>query len=172
MAYPTQIGISSIGADSGQPNMTRFVGLLVGAGLINASILAILVCQLPDVHRPTLFALFFRAILYVSGASLAGLWGARFYWNRSSTPLSTEPPLSFKLFALSNAAGWVWVTSIVILSSQDSLVSPLLAVLASVILALGLRKLIPSATAPLRPNGFGLAWPERELFAETLRTQP
>ena len=181
MASPTQIRISSIGADSGQPNMTRFVGLLVSAGLINASILAILVCQLPDVHSPTLFALvhsptlfalFFRAILYVSGASLAGLWGARFYWNRSSTPLITEPPLSFKLFALSNAAGWVWVPSIVILSSQDSLVSPLLAVLASVVLALGLRKLIPSATAPLRPNGFGLAWPERELFAETLRTQP
>ncbi len=152
--------------------MTRFVGLLVSAGLINASILAILVCHLPDAHRPTLFALFFRAILYVSAAGLAGLWGSRFYWNRSSTPFAAEPPLSFKLFALSNAAGWVWVPSVVILSSQDSLASPMLAVLGSVMLALGLRKLIPAVPGPARPHWSAADWPQGELFAATLRTQP
>jgi hypothetical protein len=152
--------------------MTRFVGLLVSAGLINASILAILVCHLPDAHRPTLFALFFRAILYVSAAGLAGLWGSRFYWNRSSTPFATEPPLSFKLFALSNATGWVCVPSVVILSSQDSLASPMFAVLGSVILALSLRKLIPEVQGPARPRWSTSDWPQRELFAETLRTQP
>jgi hypothetical protein len=58
------------------------------------------------------------------------------------------------------------------LSSQDSLASPLLAVLGSVILAMGLRNIIPPAFAPLRPQWSSPDWPERELFAETLRTQP
>ncbi len=152
--------------------MTRFVGFLVSAGLINASIAAILLCKLPDAHFPSLAALFVRASIYVAVACLAGLMGARFYWNRSSTPSNSDPPLSFSLFALANAAGWVWVPAVVILSSQDSLASPMLAGLGAAILAMGLRKIIPPGPVPLRPPWSAAEWPERELFEETLRTEP
>jgi hypothetical protein len=172
MASPTQIGISAIHADRDQPTMTRFVGLLVSAGLVNASIASIMLCDLPDAHFPSLLALLIRASMYVGVACLAGLLGARFYWNRSSTPSNSDPPLSFRLFALANAAGWVWVPAVVILSSQDSLVSPLLAILGATILAVGLRKIIPPAPVPPRPPWSAAAWPDRELFADTLRTEP
>lgn len=152
--------------------MTRFVGFLVSAGLINASIAAILLCKLPDAHFPSLTALLLRATIYVAVASLAGLMGARFYWNRSSTPFSSDPPLSFSLFAQANAAGWVWVPAVVILLTQDSLASPILAVLGAAILATGLRKIIPPAHVPSRPPWSAAEWPERELFADTLRTEP
>jgi hypothetical protein len=172
MAAPTQIGISRIHADREQPGMTRFIGFLVSAGLINASIAAILLCNLPDDHFPSLAALFARASIYVVVASLAGLLGARFYWNRSSTPSNSDPPLSFSLFALANAAGWVWVPAVVILSTQDSLASPALAVLGAAILATGLRKIIPPVSIPPRPPWSAAEWPEGELFADTLRTEP
>jgi hypothetical protein len=172
MAAPTQIGISRIHADRDLPGMTRFAGILVGAGMINASIAAILLCKLPDAHFPSLTALFIRASIYVAVACLAGLAGARFYWNRSSTPFKSDPPLSFSLFARANAAGWVWVPAVVILSTQDSLASPMLAVLSAAILAAGLRKIIPPPPVPLRPAWSAAEWPERELFAETLRTEP
>jgi hypothetical protein len=172
MASSTQIGISAIHADRDRPSMTRFVGFLVSAGLINASIAAILLCKLPDAHFPSLTALFIRASIYVAVACLAGLVGARFYWNRSSTPFNSDPPLSFSRFARANAAGWVWVPAVVILSTQDSLASPILAVIGAAILATGLRKIIPPPPVPLRPAWFAAEWPERELFADTLRTEP
>jgi len=152
--------------------MTRFVGFLVSAGIVNASIVAILLCKLPDAHSPSLAALLVRAAIYVAVAGLAGLAGARFYWNRSSKPFNSDPPLSFSLFALANATGWVWVPAVVILSTQDSLASPILAILGATILATGLRKIIPPAPVPVRPPWSAAEWPERELFADTLRTEP
>src|ERR1700674_5734451 len=118
MASPTQIGISTYQADSAQPSVTRFIGILVTAGFINASIAAYLLCPLPQSHHPSLAALFVRASLYVSGASLAGMAGAWFYWTRPANPFRASPPLSFGLFALTNAAAWVWVPAVVLLSAQ------------------------------------------------------
>jgi len=152
--------------------MSRFVGLLVSAGLINASIAAILLCNLPDAHFPSLTALFLRASIYVAVSSLAGLAGARFYWNRSSIPFNSDPPLSFSLFALANAAGWVWVPAVVILSTQDSLASPIIAVIGAAIMATGLRKIIPPAPVPPRLPWSAAEWTQRELFADTLRVEP
>lgn len=150
MASPTQIGISTCQADSAQPSVTRFIGLLVAAGFINGAIAAYLLCPLPPSHHPSLTALLVRATLYVAGAALAGMAGAWFYWTRPSNPFRANPPISFRLFALTNAAAWVWLPAFVLLSSQDSPASACIAVLAAVLLATGMRKAILSTSLPLQ----------------------
>jgi hypothetical protein len=170
MASPTQIGISTCQADSAQPSVTRFVGILVAAGLINASIAAYLLCPLPQSRYPSLTALFVRAFLYVAGAALAGMAGAWFYWTRPSNPFRASPPLSFRLFALTNAAAWVWVPAVVLLSAQDSPAAACVAVFAAALLAIGLRKAIPFTSPQQQPQSPAAG--ERHLFVETLRTPP
>jgi hypothetical protein len=170
MASPTQIGISTYQAGSGQPSVTRFIGILVAAGFINASIAAYLLCPLPQSHHPSLAALFFRAFLHVSGAALAGMAGAWVYWTRPANPFRASPPLSFGLFVLTNAAAWVWVPAVVLLSAQDSPAAACVAVFAAALLATGLRKAIRSTSPQQQPHGTGSD--DRQLFAETLRTPP
>jgi len=172
MATAIKAGAFALQAGQRRPSMTAFVGYLVSAGLINSSIVAILLCKLPESHSPSLTALVGRSLIYVTLACVAGAVGARFYWNRSSTPFSTDPPLSFPLFALANATGWVWVPAVIVLSAQDSPASPALTAIGAAILATGLRKIIPPAAAPLQQPEYAQEWKERELFAETLRTTP
>jgi hypothetical protein len=169
MGSPSQAGIFPRKASSGQPGIARFTGYLVVAGLLNALIVAYLICYLPPAHAPTARSLFVRALIYVAVASLAGLAGERFYWNRSETPFETDPPLSFALFALACAAGWVWVPSVVLLSRQDSPASPALAAIGAAILAAGLRRVVPTASL-LRRHASGTEFGTRELFADSVLT--
>jgi hypothetical protein len=170
MASSTQAGSFALLADSDQRGMTTFVGYLVTAGLVNSLIVAFLLCRLHTSPASSIAALSVRALIYVSLTALGGIAGARYYWNRSSVPLTSDHPLSFRLFALANAAGWVWVPAVLLLSSQDSLASPALAILAAALLAAGLRKTIASTTSTLhRPPGSS-SFDERELFAESLHT--
>ncbi len=170
MAYATESGGFAILNEPGPLSTKTFIGLPIIAGLVNSLIAAFLLCRLPDSHAPSLVALLVRAVIYISIATLAGMAGARFYWNRSSVAYGPEVPLSFGLFAVVNAAGWVWVPSVVLLSREDSLVSPALAMLGSVIFARGLRKIIPAADGFDHENTSG--YDQRELFAESLRTPP
>src|ERR1035441_8613332 len=124
-------------AVSDQRSMTTFVGYLVTAGVVNTLIAAFLLCRLPTSPASSISALSVRALISVS--ALAGMAGARYYWNRSSVPFTSDPPLSFRRFALVNAAGWVWVPAVLLLSAQDSLAPPFLAILAAGLLATGLR---------------------------------
>jgi hypothetical protein len=168
MASPTQIGITTYQADAHPPSLTRFLAVLAAAGLINASIAAYLLCPLPASHHPSLAALLIRASIYVLGAALAGTLGCWFYWTRPANLFRLNPPVPFRLFTLTNAVIWVFIPSIVLWSGQDSPVSPLVATLAAVLLAHGLRKTIPAAQLhPEDPHP-----PARELFAVTLQTHP
>lgn len=147
-------------------SLHSFAGFLVGAGLVNALIASILLCRLPDNHAPSLQGLLLRATIYVALAAFAGIAGARLYWNRSRSTFRTHPPVPFIVFALTCATGWVWVPAAVLLSRQDSPASPLIAALAAALLAIGLRRVIPSATATAESES------SHELFEQTLRAEP
>ncbi len=171
MASSTQAGSFALLADSDQRSITTFVGYLVTAGLVNSLIVAFLLCRLPTSPASSISALTVRAFIYVCLTALAGIAGARYYWNRSSVPFTSYPPLSFRLFALANAAGWVWIPAVLLLSTQDSLASPALAILAAALLATGLRKTIGSAS-PVHQYPSGSSFEQEDLFAASLRTPP
>lgn len=165
MASPSHAGSYKLLPDTRESNLHAFVGFQVIAGLLNSLIAAFLLGRLPESHARSLSALLIRASIYVFVATLAGTLGAWLYWRRSSIPSHSDPPLSFSLFALTNGAGWVWVPSIVILSTQDSPASAAITAIAAALLAAGLRKTIPATTESHEMV-------ERELFAESLRTPP
>jgi hypothetical protein len=171
MASPTQIGISTYPAAPAQFGATRYFAFLVGAGLLNSLIAAFLFLRLPDAHTPTLTSLIDRASVFVLVGALAGTIGAWYYWRRPASPFRANPPIPFHLFALSSAAGWVWVPAVVLLSREDSPVTCPVAVLGAALLAFALRKVI-SPAALLHPRAASPPIEDRELFAATLRTPP
>jgi hypothetical protein len=109
--------------------------------------------------------LFIRALIYVCIGAAAGTLGTWLYWRRASRSRAAHAPFSFKLFALTCAAGWVWAPAIVILVSQDSPAAGVVTAIGAALLAVGLRRAIPASVEPetSQPG-------ERPLFAETLQT--
>lgn len=154
--------------DPDRDSLLSAVRFLVLAGLLNAVIAAFLLCRLPESHAPRLGALLARAVIYVGIGALGGVAGAWFYWKRSSTAFHLRALSPFRLFALTGAAAWIWVPSLVLLSRRDSPAGAAIAVVGSVILAIGVRKTIPLG----EPLGSLAIDPtqERELFAATLAT--
>jgi hypothetical protein len=150
--------------------LRRTFGLTVGAGLVNAMIAAVFLCRLPDVRAHDLGSVCGTAVSYVFIGALAGVAGSWLYWNSPSSPLREEPPLPFSLFALTCAAGWVWVPAMVLFAEQVSAAAALAAMLGAYVLAPGLRgatNLVLAPTQPQLPE-----WNEGELFAESLYRPP
>jgi hypothetical protein len=170
MAAPTQFRLTPNAAILADANPTRFFALLTTAGLLNALIAAYLFLHLPADRHPTLTSLALRAGLYVVFGALAGTVGAWFYWRRPSSPFRNNPPIPFRLFALSSAAGWVWIPAVVLLSREDSPFTAVAALLAASVLALGLRKVIPLGSEIGRPHPWAHRAAPPMLFAATLHT--
>ena len=162
-SFPEVPALFSIGTD--QRDVAGLVRFLVAAGLINALIAGYLLSRLPALHVPSLTGLFIRALIYVAIGAVAGTLGAWLYWRRASRSATVGPPFSFRLFALTCASGWVWVPAIVLLAGQDSPAAAAVAATGAALLAVGLRRTIPSKIEPpaSQPEG-------RELFADALRT--
>lgn len=147
--------------------MSGFLGFFVCAGLLNAAIVALLVCRLPATSGPSLLGTLTRAAVYVLLGASAGTLGAWFYWRRSASPFRLHAPLSFRLFALICAAGWVWVPAIILLSTQDSASAALLGGLLGCVIASGLRKSIPAEAQPAN-----LAPPTSAIFSHAILEVP
>src|SRR5215469_2103679 len=96
--------------------LRTFIGFFVSAGLVNATIAALLVCRLPESHWFSISAVVLRATVYVVVGAAAGVAGAWFYWRRFSRSYRLRSHLSFGVFSLICAAGWVWVPAAVLLS--------------------------------------------------------
>jgi hypothetical protein len=150
----------------------RFLIFVVGAGLLNALIAGFLLCRLPDSHAPSLQSLVGRATIYVAIGAFAGIAGIYLYWNGPSSPFRAASPIPFSLFALTCAAGWIWVPAMVIFSEQLSAVTALVAAIGAFLLAAGLRHATsfvfaakPRAPSPANPEDF-------QLFAESLYRAP
>ena len=133
--------------------MSGFVGFFVAAGLLNAAIVALVLCRLPASHAPSLPAILVRATIYVVLGTAAGTAGAYLYWRASASPYRANPPIPFHLFALICAAGWIWVPAAILLSAQESTAAAILGGLLGAVTASGLRKAIPAeSTARLEPH--------------------
>jgi len=155
-------------AEPGHLGADAFLRFVVVVGVLNSLIAAFLLCRLPAAHAPSLMALFIRAIVFVAIGALAGTAGSWFYWRRSSAPFSPDFPVTFRLFALVCAIGWIWAPAIVLFSSQDSAVTPALSALAASLLAAYLRRILPSAG--LDAHSSAQAWQDRELFTDSTFT--
>ncbi len=150
--------------------LRRTFGITVGAGLVNAMIAAVFLCRLPDVQAHDLGSVCGTAVSYVLVGALAGIAGSWLYWNSPSSPLREKPPLPFSLFALTCAAGWVWVPAMVLFAEQVSAAAALAAMLGAVVLAPGLRGATNLVLIPAQPQL--PEWDEGELFAESLYRPP
>jgi hypothetical protein len=170
MASTTQAGSLVLLANSDQPGTPAVTGFLALCGLLNSLIAAFLLCRLPETHAPSLTALFLRAILYVFLGGVAGAAGAWFYWRRISSSTKSSLPFSLPLFALTNAACWVFTPAIALLWGQATGLAAAISAIAAAILASGLRKVVPSSTASFEEQWPVSPWEERELFAQSLRT--
>jgi hypothetical protein len=125
-------------------------------------------CEWPAPHPLSPKAAFFKAATYVSMAVLSGAGINRLLWF----PPRMAPSVSLSLFTIASAVGWVWVPSVVLLSRQRSIAAVLLAALAAVTMASGLRKIMPAGTRVRPQSSVPGQWKERELFAEYLNTPP
>lgn len=146
-------------AEPEQWSATRFFGFMLATGLLNAVIAAWIICRVPGTFSPSLLALLARAVAVVAITSLAGVGAARFYWNRAPGPPAGTPRVSFAVFALASAAGWVWIPSAMLLSTQNSPATATIVAVGAAILGSGLRNAIPASPDP--PNEMGM-------FAATL----
>jgi hypothetical protein len=149
--------------------VTSFLRFLLIAGLINTLIASVMLCRLPDAHAPSLLGLLLRATLYVGIAALAGIAGMWWYWRRPSSPFSSQSLVPFRLVALSSATGWVWVPAVLLFSGQDSPAAAMIAGLGALILAVGLRRVLPTALLAPTHNAEAVDLAHSELFVDVLR---
>ena len=150
----------------------RFMVFMIGAGLLNGLIAGFLLCRLPESHTPTLNSLVGRAVIYVAIGALAGTAGIYLYWNSPSSPFRAAAPLPFSLFALTSAAGWVWVPAMVILSEQLTPATALVVMIGAFVLASGLRRATYFVFAPAHPVSSTFDFEHAELFEESLYRPP
>jgi hypothetical protein len=150
----------------------RFMVFMIGAGLLNGLIAGFLLCRLPESHTPTLNSLVGRAVIYVAIGALAGTAGIYLYWNGPSSPFRAAAPLPFSLFALTSAAGWVWVPAMVILSEQLTPATAFVAMIGAFVLASGLRRATSLVFPPAQPVSTTFDFRHAELFEESLYRPP
>jgi hypothetical protein len=145
-----------------------YVAAVGVAGSLGTFLVELSLCQWPAPHPLSPAAAFFTAATYVSIAVLSGAAIHRFLWF----PSRMAPSVSLSLFTIASAMGWIWIPSVVLLSRQRSIAALLVAALAAMMMASGLRKIMPAGTRVLPHTSLPGQWKERELFAEYLDTAP
>jgi hypothetical protein len=145
-----------------------YVAAVGVAGSLGTFLVELSLCQWPAPHPLSPTAALFTAATYVSIAVLSGAAINRFLWF----PSRMAPSVSLSLFTIASAIGWIWIPSVVLLSRQRSIAAILLAALAAVMMATGLRKIMPAGTGVRPHSSLPGQWKERELFAEYLKTAP
>jgi hypothetical protein len=123
--------------------MKRFLAFMVAAGLVNSMIAALLLCRLPDSHSVDFSSLFQNALMFVAIGTLGGIVGSWLYWISFASPLRDGSRVPFWLFALTCAAGWVWVPAMMLFGEQVSAATAFVAMLGAFLLATGLKRQRP-----------------------------
>jgi hypothetical protein len=151
----------------------RVMGIMVGAGFLNALIASLLVCRLlPDVTEPNLNSLLLRALFFVIVAAAGGVIGTYIYWQNPWTSRQQQTPIPFPLLVLVCASGWVWVPSLLIFGASLSAGVAIVAMIGTYTLVAGLRHAAGLIDAPLQ-TGVSLASPRTSsLFEESLYRPP
>ncbi len=140
MYSSTQAGAFALQAGERTLSIRAFTAYVTLAGLANATIASshpVPASSITEHHHSISLAI--RAVLYVACA-VGGRFRWRSFFTGTDSPprITPDPPIHFLHFALTNAAAWVWVPAIVLLSRQDSPASAALSILGAALLANGL----------------------------------
>jgi hypothetical protein len=146
----------------------RYVAAVLVAGALGTLLVELWLCEWPAPQTLSPKAAFFKAATYVSMAVLSGAAINRLLWF----PPGMAPSVSLSLFTIASAIGWIWIPSVVLLSRQRSLAAVPLAALAAIMMASGLRRIMPAGTRVRPYSSLPGQWKEREVFAEYLNTPP
>jgi hypothetical protein len=167
---PSDPDATSVTAIPQSAAVQRFLALMVGAGLVNSLIVAFLLCRLPDTHSIDLASVFVSALKFVTIGAVGGIIGSWLYWQSPSSPLRQGSPVPFSVFALTCAAGWMWIPAMVLLGEQVSASAALVAMVGAFVLAMGLRTATYFVFVPAERKVLRRA--EGDLFAESLYQSP
>lgn len=151
----------------GRSRGATHVAVVLVAGSLGAFLVEWLLCW-PGSHPLSPTAAFLKAVTYVSVAVMSGAASTLFFWFRSGMTSS----VSLSLFTIASAIGWIWIPSVVLLSRQRSIAAVPIAALAAVVMASGLRKIVPPSAVISTHSLLHGERKERELFAEYLHTAP
>jgi hypothetical protein len=145
-----------------------YVAAVLIAGSLGTFLVELSLCRWPAPHPLSPTEALFKAATYVSIAVLSGAAINRLLWF----PSRMAPSVSLSLFTIASAIGWIWIPSVVLLSRQRSIAAVLMAALAAVMMASGLRRIMPAGNRGRPHSLLPGEWKERELFAEYLNTAP
>jgi hypothetical protein len=148
----------------------RYFLYVAAAGLINALLVAALLCQLPEPASPSLLLLLSRALATVALAALAGAGGAWLYWRSPASPFRTQAPILFERFAHSFAPVWLALAPMTVLSEEGSPAAALAAFVAAYALAAALVR--SPMLAPAHPSAPAPEYTVEALFQESLSRPP
>ena len=148
----------------------RFLVFMVAAGLVNSMIVALLLCRLPESQTGSLGSLFENALKFVVIGALGGIAGSWLYWKSPASLFRQESPVPFSLFALTCAAGWVWVPAMMLFAEQVSAAAAFVAMSGAFMLSAGLRRATYFVFAPAHPTA--LPWEDGDIFSESLYRPP
>ncbi len=153
-------------------SVLRFFAWMVAASLINASIAAILLCELPASSDINLKALLIRTICSIAVGVAAGAIGAYAYWQSPWSPFRYRPPVPFTLFVLACSSGWIWVPAMVIFSRALSAAGAFVAMIGAFALASALRRATYAVLGPAATPSIFAGRTQSELFEESLYRAP
>jgi len=148
----------------------RFLAFMVAAGMVNSMIVALLLCSLPESQTGSLGSLFANALKFVVIGALGGVAGSWLYWKSPASLFRRGSPVPFSLFALTCAAGWVWVPAMTLFAEQVSAAAAFVAMIGAFVLSAGLRRATYVVFAPAHPKA--LPWEDGDLFSESLYRPP
>jgi hypothetical protein len=154
------------------PSAARFLAWMVAAGLINASIAAILLCVLPVSETPAPGSLLMRALCYIAAGVAAGAVGAYAYWQGPWSPFRDRSPVPFSLFVLVCSSGWIWIPATVIFFRAFSTAGAFAAMIGAYVLAGALRSATYAVLGPATAPSGSAAHNPPELFEESLYRPP
>jgi hypothetical protein len=118
------------------------VGRLGVVGFVAAGVVALFLCHLPQAQTLTWRALFLRSVAYVAvtvGAGIAEVW---FFLYMLETKHAVGPALVAKTVG----AGWAFLPCVALLLREQSARALPVAVIASAVTAVSLRRLFPAPT--------------------------
>jgi hypothetical protein len=124
--------------DDSDPNE---ISLLIVTGCLSAATMASLACRLPSAHTLSWATIFSLSFKYIAVTALAGTVGTSIPWLF----LKGKPFFSLASLSKQVGIGWIFFPCITLLYRQQSPSMFLALVIATIALALNLRRLLPAS---------------------------
>lgn len=117
--------------------------LLAIAGAMNALLIGLLLCRLPEFHFTSLPRLLLRASITVIAGVCGGIGGIWLYWKSPWSPYRAQMPFSLRGFIRTHASAWAWAPVVAYLAEQLSPATALAAALSCYMLISAMYRSTP-----------------------------